>query len=138
MKLGKNCLIGLFLWFTIQNIEVIKIFYLLEGWNNEKKKKKVNPGKSFQLKCIKGKIKLSIKRLKLWFTIMLNSSWLWIIVDGHGNTIAAEQAFFTGQFLEQTTSQTVYVLSNKNHTSLSVIYPFVQVIPNKKSFIITN
>ena len=69
---------------------------------------------------------------------MLNSSWLWIIVDGHGNTIAAEQAFFTGQFLEQTTSQTVYVLSNKKHTSLSVICPFVQVIPNKKGFIITN
>ena len=69
---------------------------------------------------------------------MLNSSWLWIIVDGHDNTIAAEQDFFTGQFLEQTTSQTVYVLSNKKHTSLSVIYPFVQVIPNKKGFIITN
>ena len=28
-------------------------------------------------------------------------------VDGYGDTIAAGQAFFTGQFLEQTTSQTL-------------------------------
>ena len=32
------------------------------------------------------------------------------IIDGYGNTMAAAQAFFTGQFLEQATSQTVYVL----------------------------
>ena len=61
------------------------------------------------------------------------------IIDVYGNTMAAVQAFFTWQFLEQATSQTVYVLSNQKHTSLKkVVYPFVQVIPNKKSFIITN
>ena len=42
-------------------------------------------------------------------------------VDGYGDTIAAGQAFFTGQFLEQRTSQTVYVLSNKKHTSLKKV-----------------
>ena len=52
----------------------------------------------------------------------VKQSWLWIIVDGYGNTIAAGQAFFTGQFLEQTTSQTAYVLSNKNYTSLKKVF----------------
>ena len=41
--------------------------------------------------------------------------------------------------MEQTLSQTVYVLSNKKHFfKESVVCPFVQVIPYKKGFIITN
>ena len=59
---------------------------------------------------------------------------------GYGNTTAAGQDFFTGKFLERTISQTVYVLSNKNiyFFEKSFVYPFDQVIPNKKGFIITN
>ena len=43
------------------------------------------------------------------------------MVDGYGDTIAAGQAFFSGQFLERTASQTVYVLSNEKHTSLKKV-----------------
>ena len=62
------------------------------------------------------------------------------IVDRFYNTIAAGQAFFTGQFLEWTTSQTIYVLSNKKTYFFKerVVYRFVHVIPNEKGFIITN
>ena len=60
-------------------------------------------------------------------------------VDGYGDTIAAGQAFFSGQFLERTTSQTVYVLSNKKHFfKESVVSPFVPVIPNTRGFNISN
>ena len=62
------------------------------------------------------------------------------IVDRFCNTIAAGQAFFTGQFLEWTTSQTIYVLPNKKTYFFKerVVYRFVHVIPNEKGFIITN
>ena len=72
------------------------VVYHPKYWGNEhflsvgglkyfKETKKVNPGKSLKLKCIKGWIKLSINGLKFWFTIMLNSSWLWIIVVQHNS-----------------------------------------------------
>ena len=56
----------------------------------------------------------------VWF-IMVTSDKMTMnkpIMDGYGNTIAAGQAFLRGQFLERTTSQTVYVLSNKKEILL--------------------
>ena len=78
----------------------------------------------------------------VWFIMVTSNKMTMnkLIIDEYDNTIAAGQANFTGQFLEQTTSQTVYVLANKKPYFFkeSVVYPFVQVIPNKKGFFITN
>ena len=59
----------------------------------------------------------------VWFIMVTSNKMTMnkLIIDEYGNTIAAGQANFTGQFLEQTTNQTVYVLSNKNHTSLKKV-----------------
>ena len=73
----------------------------------------------------------------IWFLMVTSNEMIMnkSINGGYGNTTAAGQDFFTGKFLERTTSQTVYVLSNKNidFFEKSFVYPFDQVIPNKKS-----
>ena len=73
----------------------------------------------------------------VWF-IMVTSDEMTMnkpIFGGYGNTIVAGQAFFTGQFLEQETSQTVMICQIKKTYIFkeSVVCSSFQVMPNNKA-----
>ena len=78
----------------------------------------------------------------VWFIMIEEEekSLIQAVEDSYGNIIPPNQPFLSGYFLEPTTTKCIYQKSRKitYFYKETVVYPFVQAIPNKRGYEISN